>query len=351
MNAKKFSDTMSEIDTKYADEAVNSKKKMNKNSWIKWGAMAACLCLVVFVVAISVLFPFGGMVVTAHASGVDEEITSAGATFTTGTISDNGELTGHPLMFYLKGTDIDTVRFSCKNGQINFIDLTGQREEYGFAQNFTVFYGDIEYDYNSLLIDWIPSHIITALKDNKTTISNLSENICQDIIVMEITFASGKSVTRAITISLEIDGTFYAVFDEYTVLPSDDFVRRTDSSPIAHDILYEQGEMTVTFFDVDGNEVLPEANWYFTENIDSIVVQWNDRAPEMMQMFFTPAGSETADEMDFLPTEAISEENKVVISANSLHQDGLMGHLQIVINSGSNTIKSELYNVVYAPWA
>ena len=51
MNAKKFSDAMSELDTKYVDEALNYKKKAGKKkkkqNWTKWGAMAACLCLVI----------------------------------------------------------------------------------------------------------------------------------------------------------------------------------------------------------------------------------------------------------------------------------------------------------------
>ena len=46
MNAKKFSDAMSELDTKYVDEAVNYKKKAKKPIWAKWGAIAACLVLV-----------------------------------------------------------------------------------------------------------------------------------------------------------------------------------------------------------------------------------------------------------------------------------------------------------------
>lgn len=132
--------------------------------WVKWSAMAACLCLIIFSFVMSIYSPFGGMVITAYACGTDKEITSTGATFTTGTINDNGDLTGHPLMFHLAGENIDTVRFSCKNGQINFIDLTEQRAEYGFAQNFTVYYGEDEYDYSSLLIDWIPNNIIAELK-------------------------------------------------------------------------------------------------------------------------------------------------------------------------------------------
>ena len=49
MNAKKFSDAMSELDTKYVDEALNYKKKEKKPAWMKWGAMAACLCAIVMV--------------------------------------------------------------------------------------------------------------------------------------------------------------------------------------------------------------------------------------------------------------------------------------------------------------
>lgn len=46
MNAKKFSEAMGEIDGKYLDEAIQYKKKATKFRWVKWGAMAACLCLV-----------------------------------------------------------------------------------------------------------------------------------------------------------------------------------------------------------------------------------------------------------------------------------------------------------------
>ena len=46
MNAKKFSDAMSELDTKYVDEALNYKKKARKPVWVKWGTMAACLCII-----------------------------------------------------------------------------------------------------------------------------------------------------------------------------------------------------------------------------------------------------------------------------------------------------------------
>lgn len=47
MNSKRFTEAMSEIDNKYVDEAIGYKKKTNKPLWIKWGAAAACLCLII----------------------------------------------------------------------------------------------------------------------------------------------------------------------------------------------------------------------------------------------------------------------------------------------------------------
>lgn len=54
MNMKHFSKAMSEVDSKYVEEALNYKKKTKRNSWVKWGTMAACFA-VVAVAAISVL--------------------------------------------------------------------------------------------------------------------------------------------------------------------------------------------------------------------------------------------------------------------------------------------------------
>ena len=82
MNAKKFSDAMSELDSKYIDEALNYKKKAKKPRWIKWGAMAACLCLVIAGIAISQItgvFPDQGAGVDpggTHPDGVDPVIAS-----------------------------------------------------------------------------------------------------------------------------------------------------------------------------------------------------------------------------------------------------------------------------------
>ena len=240
MNAKKFSEAMGELDNKYVDEAINYKKITRKPVWIKLGVLAACLAIVIAIGGI--LAPFsGGMIVTAYAYGTDEEITTAGAVMNSGTISDTGEMKGHPLMFYLSGKDIVTVRFSCKNQQINFLDWTEKRDEYGNAQNFTVPYGEDESEYYYLTINWVPNAIIRELTDNEDSkIATLPEEMRNDIIVMEITFENGKKVTKAITISLLDNGTFFASFDNYQISEEDTFINRPDSEAIPRDILYSQ---------------------------------------------------------------------------------------------------------------
>lgn len=348
MTAKELFEALGEIDGSYVDEALRYRKRAGRPGWVKWCAAAACLCLAF--AAAGLLSPAGGMAVTAYACGTEQEITPVGAGFTTGTIDDSGQLTGHPLMFHLAGQGIETVRFSCKNGRLSFIDLTGERAEYTLAQNFTVPYGAAEDEYASLLIDWTPSHIMEALEGGDSTVASLSPELRQDLIVMEIAFADGSSAAMAITITLEDDGTFYAAFDEYAVSEGDSFIARADAAPDG-DEPDAAGELTVTFLDAEGGEVLPEANWYDTADIAAISIQWNGQAPELVQLFYTPAGSETAVELDFLPTEALREGDSLIVSAEPLHQDDLMGQLQLVVTVGGETVKSGLYNVIYDPLA
>ena len=73
MNSMKFSEAMSELDSKYVDEALSYKKKAKKPVWVKLGVLAACLAIVVAIGGI--LAPFSdNMLVSAYAYGTDEEI-------------------------------------------------------------------------------------------------------------------------------------------------------------------------------------------------------------------------------------------------------------------------------------
>lgn len=99
MNSMKFSEAMSELDTKYVDEAINYKKKAKKPGWIKWGTIAACLCVMVAGIAISQIpsiFPdYGAGVVPGGTlpDGVDPIIASLAVYPATETIEDVADAT------------------------------------------------------------------------------------------------------------------------------------------------------------------------------------------------------------------------------------------------------------------
>lgn len=82
MNAEKFSNAMREIDDQYIDEAIRYHRRQNTSnqiSWIKRGAIAACLCLV-FIFGLLMNPPSSHVVsgpglftITAYALSANEE--------------------------------------------------------------------------------------------------------------------------------------------------------------------------------------------------------------------------------------------------------------------------------------
>lgn len=47
MNAKKFSIALGNVRDEYVSEAIEYQSRRKRHNWLKWGVMAACLCLVV----------------------------------------------------------------------------------------------------------------------------------------------------------------------------------------------------------------------------------------------------------------------------------------------------------------
>lgn len=52
MTTKEFSEAMGELDGRYVEESLNYRKS-KRLIWVKWGAVAACLCLVIAGIAIN----------------------------------------------------------------------------------------------------------------------------------------------------------------------------------------------------------------------------------------------------------------------------------------------------------
>ena len=354
MSRRFVSDALGQIDTRFVEEAADCRKnrdgKRKAVKWLRPIAAVAALCLALGCAIW--LLPAGSVSVTAYACGTDTELSAAGANFTTGQITVSGELVGHPLMFHLAGNQIRSVRFSCENEWLNFTDLTERRDEFGLAQNFTVEYGKDESEYDFLLIDWVPEHLIETLKSGKyASLSELPAGLRQDRIVMEVEAEDGRTAVKAITVTLNDDGTFFAAFDDYAIRDDDDFVRRADKMPIPRKELYEDDAFTVTFFDRDGYQVLPNGNWYVADDIASIVVRWKGREPDLVQMFYTPSGTETAELTELLLTAVPnSAEQAITLSADALHRESLMGHLQFYLSYGKASVSNgEVYCVIFDP--
>ena len=168
-------------------------------------------------------------------TGGSQQIEESGTVILPGSIDNSGEMKGHPLQFYVLGKGIKSIRFSCKNESISFVDWTEKRGDYGLSKNFTVPYGEEEKDYYYLVMDWNPENMIKKLTENSDVgISDLTKEEKQDMIIMEITYLNGKSRTMAMQIRLNEDGRFTADLREYSITSKDDFVQKPDSETIEH---------------------------------------------------------------------------------------------------------------------
>ena len=76
MTTKKFSNALGNIGESYVDEAVNYTAKKKSNAWLKWGAIAACCCLVVGVVFRIAIDFFPSQMTDIYREGTLIEITN-----------------------------------------------------------------------------------------------------------------------------------------------------------------------------------------------------------------------------------------------------------------------------------
>lgn len=219
MNAeKRLFKAIDDIDDKYIVEAYTYKKKNPaKISALSFVAACACLCIVMtFVIS-----RIGAAPISVYAYGSNQEIGWQKPTLMNGTITDDGEMHGSPLQFYITGKSIKKIYFSVKNEYISFMDWTKIREAYGYSKGFTVNYGD-ESDYYYLVINWEPISLIRKLTDNPSIrIKDLSKNEREDVIVMEITYNNGDKKSYAINITLTDKGTFETKVEQYNLSDSD----------------------------------------------------------------------------------------------------------------------------------
>lgn len=230
----KLSNAIGNIDDRFILEALKYRPHLKMQRKIRLiGAIAAGICLII---GAAVFLHAGNRVsITVYAYESNGRLTNGKAMLMPGRISDSGERRGRPLMFYILGNEIESIRFSCKNEWISFVDWTEKRGDYGYSKNFTVAYGSQEEDYYYLVVDWEPNNLIRKLRENHDIgISDLSQDEKEDIIVMEVTYLNGETETAAIWIKLNSSGEFEVYIDSYQITEKDEFVFQPDSLPIEH---------------------------------------------------------------------------------------------------------------------
>ena len=115
MKKELISEAVSNIKEEYITEAQTT-PTANRPWQRRLVAAVVALCLLAG--GLWALSPSGAMNVTAYAVDSNQPITANGVVLDTGTISDSGEMTHHPLQFCLDGAEMKSVRFSCKNQEL-----------------------------------------------------------------------------------------------------------------------------------------------------------------------------------------------------------------------------------------
>lgn len=233
---EKLSNAIGNIDDKFILEALRYHSQLVLRRSVRFVGIAAASLFLMIGMA-TFLHKNSSISITVYAYETNKEIINGEAILMLGQIDDNGQMQGHPLQFYILGNDIESIRFSCRNEWISFVDWTERRGDYGLSKNFTVSYGEEEADYYYLVMDWIPQNIIRKLTDNENiNISDMPQEEKEDVIVMEITYLSGRTETAAIWIRLDDNGEFKVSVSEYQITEEDKFIFQPDSQPINHQL-------------------------------------------------------------------------------------------------------------------
>ena len=309
MNSEYISDALGAISDRHI--AAGFRRKGRRRSFFLPLA-AAVLVLAVIAGSLALLTREGGAVVSVYAAGSDEELTRAGESFVTGSVSDNGELTGHPLMFYVTGKNIASVRLCAKNEALSFTDLTEKRDEFGTASCFTVPYGENETEYSFLVYDWVPLKLLGMLRRGEyDSVAAVPPQLRRDLIVLTVTFSNGDTAEKAVNVRLLDNGTFYASSGDYEPGEDDGFLSRPDAKAIPRNEMYGAGVVDVRVQCREGEEPRPSGS-YDVESVNSILVSWEGREPEMVQMFFSSKDADGGEKMELLRTYSVNSAERSV---------------------------------------
>lgn len=160
---------MSELDSKYIDEALNYKKKAKKPRWIKWGAMAACFCLIVGGILMFNSTHGGKMIVSQYQAGSSDSypIPSAGQIIFESAVKEAREKYLGKDVTYLLAFNIyeDEKILSSEKQAEEYQRLISEGYELYTAEHWT-YQGEGEKKYSSVVVGYFTENQLSLFKSN-----------------------------------------------------------------------------------------------------------------------------------------------------------------------------------------
>ena len=206
MNAKLFSEAMSEVNDKYYEEAENYHCK--KHGWVKWSAMAACLTVVLFT-AFSVLphyFRQQGTTPPDNPNGVIVDNPTDTTNDTTPATSEIHISVSNMAMNQINDSfNTDYARYNPETD----VEVVWNRED------IIAYYGT----------DLVPAYIpdgFSASEDNNKAIAYIGQDgsVVEDTVYLD--FYNGEAAQNGIKQGLSITASKIGIVQTCFVLPEDE---------------------------------------------------------------------------------------------------------------------------------
>ena len=113
----------------------------------------------------------------------------------------------------------------------------------------------------------------------------------------------------------------------------------------------QQTRVAVMFSDGAGKALRPKDGWYDLGKASSVTVAWAGLTPDTVRLFYTPSGTDTAEETRLLGVR-VPEDGGGEVSFAITELDmpaSLLGHIQAELDYGTAKAVSEIYKAVYEP--
>ena len=113
----------------------------------------------------------------------------------------------------------------------------------------------------------------------------------------------------------------------------------------------QQTRVAVMFSDGAGKALRPKDGWYDLGKASSVTVAWAGLTPDTVRLFYTPSGTDTAEETRLLGVR-VPEDGGGEVSFAITELDmpaSLLGHIQAELDYGTVKAVSEIYKAVYEP--